>query len=166
MLVVETGEGVEGANSLVSLDFLDAYHYTHGNTRWAENPDLQVGAAVSASSYFIRRYGPRLKGRPSANSGRMLWPRDYVPTPFGDYYPATEIPEPVREAVAEIALGMLETRLSGPATPPEKSVSIGPIRIDYADTAAPAASYNMRRVEDILGILVWGTGNQIRMRRV
>lgn len=101
-LVVEDGSGIAGANSYVSLEYLNEYHSARGNAKWDDLLDEEKEAAALRSMAYVETFryrGRRLEVRQSCN-----FPRSGVIVRDGLEWPFDEVPEQVRMAQAEGAL--------------------------------------------------------------
>jgi len=115
-LVVETGAGVQGANTFADVAYADAYFAASGEATWAGENAAKEAVLVRAGRYLngLRWIGDKVDRVRQA----MCWPRYDVPLP-GDsganylrsYYvncwPSNEIPEAVKQAQCEAALRYL-----------------------------------------------------------
>lgn len=105
-LTVEDGSGKADADALASLDFVDTYHASRGNTKWTV-------VAVDTKEQCIRRASDFVDKRPKSRGRRYLgfrqtksqnfeWPR--VDAVDDDGYTLTDVPPQVQKATAEYAL--------------------------------------------------------------
>lgn len=101
-LVVENGSGVSGANSYVSLEYLNDYHTTRGNTKWDDFLDDEKEAAALRALTYIETFVYR--GKKVDVLQACMFPRTGVIMRDGQEWPSTEVPEAVRQAQAEGAL--------------------------------------------------------------
>lgn len=133
-LTVETGSGVSGADSYVTLAALQAY--------WTNNPQRsesatflaadeanQEGAAREASAFLDAIYGPHYKGWRKGYVQGLLWPRSGALDEEG--YPLPDLPQEITKAVFELAGRAVSGSLS-PDAPQggrltELSVKVGPV---------------------------------------
>jgi hypothetical protein len=71
-ITVETGAGVIGANSFISLADFKTYHAARGNSLTAYTDEQQKAAMVKAGDYLN---GLSWRGRKTAQANPMCWPR-------------------------------------------------------------------------------------------
>lgn len=92
----ETGEGVEGANAAIPVEYADEYHATRNNVAWERlTVAAKQGAIVNATDYIFRNY--KFIGIPfSTEQG--------LPLPVFDADGTTALyPDKFKNAVAELA---------------------------------------------------------------
>lgn len=106
-LVIETGDGIEGANSYVGVEYLNAYHAARGNLQWlAASVTEQEAAALRAMAYIETL---KYRGQKATVSQSCVFPRVGVVTRDRHEWPSDEVPEQVRMAQAEGAIRELIT---------------------------------------------------------
>lgn len=120
-LIVETGAGVTGAQTLVDVTTADAYFSARGITTWTGTNTVKEVALVRAMQYL---FGLHWLGAPVKYNQPLCWPRVGVPINQGctrsyftdgfimgqtytGYWPSTEIPEAIKYAQCEAALRYL-----------------------------------------------------------
>lgn len=115
-LIVETGQGVAGANTFADVAYADAYFAASGETGWTGENAAKEAALVRAGRYLngLRWIGDKVDRVHQA----MCWPRYIVPLPgssggiylgyaYANCWPSNEIPEAVKQAQCEAALRYL-----------------------------------------------------------
>lgn len=102
-LIVETGSGVTGANSYITLEEAETYNETILGSIWEDNCSLHVMALVNASRYIDQKYGKQFAGKPLTDTQGLLFPRSGLCDDEG-----TGIPTALKNAVAHAALQFLE----------------------------------------------------------
>lgn len=128
---LEDGTGVEGANALVSIDFVDAYFADRGgNALWDDltPEDLKEEAIVRATDYVEKVNEGRWKGtKNTSTQGLNSSPR------YGIYIeqfllPSDEVPLGLKQAIAEYA-----ARTTGVSIPllSDPDVPVGSVRRTY-----------------------------------
>jgi hypothetical protein len=144
-VIVETGVGVEGANSYASVSDADAYFLTRPRSdTWTPLTDDQKGALLI--------HGTRLL------DAAILWDGERVSTgqalafprlfPDADYE-VPVLPPSIKVALYELAITLNARDLTAdPSLAGITSLEVGPIKI-AADTVKPAAAIP-RFVRDIL----------------
>lgn len=144
---VEDGTGLAAANALATVAAVDAYHALRCNTDWNGSDTAKQAAIVKATDYIERRWGPRLRGRPSSSTQALAFPRAGLHDERG--IAITGVPGEVVQAVAEYAVrALVGTELdpdrtrssSGKATKRDK-VKVGPIELDVELGAEVSQSY-------------------------
>ncbi|WP_051548102.1 DnaT-like ssDNA-binding protein [Sneathiella glossodoripedis] len=134
-LIVETGEGIEGANSYLSLSQADAHFAALGNEEWAAASDgLREQALIRASQQadFYDYPGTVLK----IVQG-LKWPRSGAVDDEGRQLRG--LPFALKAAVLELAPGFLQIpapTTDGPQIVREK---VGMLELVYSDRKATPA---------------------------
>lgn len=120
-LVVETGAGVTGAQTLADTAYADAYFTLRAISGWTGEDAAKESALVRAMGYL---WGLSWLGAPVKYNQPLCWPRVGVPINQGctrSYYqdgfimgqtytgcwPSNEIPDPILHAQCEAALRYL-----------------------------------------------------------
>lgn len=158
-LTVEDGTGLSGADALVSLADVDAYHTKFGNSTWTGDDADKETAIRRASSYLTNSFrwqGWKINQRAQA----MAWPRSGVID--ADGYPVANdaVPSEIANACSELALRELVT--PGTLTPdvtPGDAVTrekIGELEVEYASpkTNPGQARPIVSIVQDMVGPLL------------
>lgn len=101
-LVVEDGTGVAGADSYVSLEYLNQYHAARGNVKWDDYLDDEKEAAARRAMLYVETF--RYKGKRLVVSQACNFPRSGVVTRDGLEWPSDLIPAALMVAQAEGAL--------------------------------------------------------------
>ena len=102
---VEDGTGLTGANSYASVAYADDYHDGRGNTSWTDDSVVdsdKQDALVRATDYVEKRFGSKFRGWRGSSTQSLQWPRIDAEDDAG--YLLSEIPDKLRQAVAEYAL--------------------------------------------------------------
>lgn len=158
-LVLETGAGVAGANSYVSLTDALSYHADHGNATWAASSDpLRTAALIRGASAIDGMYGGRWPGFRASISQGLDWPRSGAWDRDG--YPLLSVPADIVRAACEAALVELDTpgALSQKATAGLKSQTVGPItQVWTGSSGAGGTAYPT--VRQALSRIIKGGGN-------
>lgn len=100
-LIVETGAGVENANTYVSIDTCNDYHANLGNTAWAGADEEKKQAILRTMAWMETLAWDGVK---LAFENALEWPRKGIVTPNGYNFPEDAVPWQVRDAVCEGAL--------------------------------------------------------------
>lgn len=133
-LIVETGEGVPGAESYASVATISAYWAKRGHTAFATtwaaaNVTAQEGAAREAADYLDAHWGPFYRGFRKGYVQGRLFPRIMAKDETGYYLPS--LPPELVQANCELAARALVERLSEDAdqtgSMESLSVKVGPI---------------------------------------
>jgi hypothetical protein len=122
-LIVEDGTGVPGANTYISLAYADAYHdaalyateWTNATADQKPRALIEAARMIDASMKFNGFKAkdanalewPRIYAQNTEGSGTAYW-IGYGTAARGNYYSATEIPERLRKAQAELAGELLK----------------------------------------------------------
>lgn len=126
MFIVEDGAGVENANSLVSLEFADAFHAARLNTSWANlDENTRKANLIKGSDYFMSTYCRRLPGCRKTADQTFHFPASGAY--YTDGFPIADdtVPKEVQRAVAE--LGLLSSQNDLLANP-VADASLNPVR--------------------------------------
>ena len=157
-LIVETGAGVPGAESYLSLADADSWHSKRNNTAWSSAVDTQREAALRlATDYIDGHYRHRWHGwRVQPVNQSLEWPRYGVPVPgsrlrsgsaFYDgfigsiYLPSNQIPQRLKDAVCEAALRSLAGPLLADVDQTVSREKVGPLETWYASGVDVATTY-------------------------
>ena len=101
---VETGEGVAGANSYLTIAEFETHHLDRqqitSGTEF-DDPDTQAGL-ILATDYIDKRFGRRFRGYRRTQAQSLEWPR--VDAYDNDDFAFDRIPELLKKATAEYAL--------------------------------------------------------------
>jgi len=95
----------------------------------------QETALIRGASEMERRWASRWDGERAVRGQRLSWPRRWTTDLDGYDIPTMVVPDPVKQANAELALVALRYDLSAPITPDtsativSSSVSVGPISV-------------------------------------
>jgi hypothetical protein len=161
--IVEDGTGMDDAVSYVSTAAADQYHGRRGNTTWTALTCGQKKAAlVKATAYMRQLYRMRWKGSLINSTQALDWPRqwvliqDYEPASIngavvlgGDYYyPSNAVPQEVKDAACEAALGSVSGDLLAEQGQAVTSEQVGPLKVEYA-----AGSLQRRKFPAVDGLL-------------
>lgn len=163
-LIVETGAGIEGAESYASIAQIDAYWAarTHqaASTSWAAaTTGLKEGAAREATAFLDATYGPYYRGTRTGYLQGLLWPRSG--TEDVDGYALPDLPTQLVSATAELAVRALVGALMPDATIDGTiksfSETIGPLSETtvYQDGASAAPRYGF--LQGLMAALCDGT---------
>lgn len=150
-LVVETGDGVTGADSYGTLAQLAAHHVKFGNTAWAALSayDQEV-AARKAASYITQNYSSSWKGVRMLTTQGLDWPRANVyaepalseSLPAYPYLVADDIvPNEVFVAFADLALRAATSDLNPDLGKDVISQTVGPITTVYNASSPQSPRY-------------------------
>jgi hypothetical protein len=139
MLIIETGSGLQNAESYASVAVADAYHAGRLNTAWAALDTVtKEGALRRATEYLVGKYRDRWKGMRNTMTQALDWPRYNVQLAdvgFGSiaaYVPANTVPVEVQNACCVLALIAATTDLAPPLERTVQEKTIGPIKTVFA----------------------------------
>ncbi len=103
--IVETGEGIPGANSYNSIDEITAYHASIGNSGWdGLTVEQQEAAAIRAAMYLDGTYGTKATGKKKHANQGLVFPRINAIYMNGDPIDPDSVPGAYKSAHAELAL--------------------------------------------------------------
>lgn len=164
-LTIEDGTNVSGADSYLSVVDADTYHADRGNSTWT-GTDTAKEVALRRATVVLDSYnwmGLRTNGR----SQPLQWPRVSVWDKEGLAILSNEIPQEIKDAVAEVALRELVT--PGTMTPDVviadkvKSERIGDISVEYANvkTGVDASIPVLTLVQELIGDFLSQTSSSV-----
>lgn len=132
--VVETGAGIAGANSYLSVADADQYHENVGTAAasWSSKTTAEKQQALrDATEYLDAAYNSRWKGIRTTRTNPLDWPRSGVVDTDGYTVDSDDIPVQLEEATAEGALRSLTEELLPDVTSPGRietiAEKVGPI---------------------------------------
>lgn len=132
MFIVEDGTIVTDANSLVSVEFADAYHAERQNNSWAtHSPERKEALLIRATDYLTGVYANALIGVPMSSAQLLPFPR-YI------NYTNVGVPTTIKATVAELALIAGSQSLVPTISRGKKRVKVGPLEVEY-DGNSPSA---------------------------
>lgn len=151
-LVVETGEGVSGAESYASVAYITAYwaaraHMALAATWNAATTANKEGAAREASAFCDATWGRYYRGRRAGTVQGLQFPRSGAKDDAG--YPLPGLPTELQMAVAELAARALSNPLAEDVDRGGEikrlREKVGPLETEteYFDSATVEKSYGM-----------------------
>lgn len=147
-LIIETGTGVQGAESYVTTAFIDAYwgNRTQNalSATWsAATTAIKEGAAREASAFINATWGNFYRGKRAGYVQGLMWPRTDALDEEG--YPLPGVPPELQTAVAELAARAVSDALAKDYDRGDMVASkqVGPIRIQYEPGAPAQKTYGM-----------------------
>lgn len=141
-LTVETGAGVQGAESYAAIAFIDAYwaarpHRTESTAWAAASTPNKEGAAREATAFIDGNWGAQYRGVRRGYVQGLLFPRSEAKDDAG--YPLSDLPAELPRAVAELSAKALTATL----TPDIKAgggvlkrVKAGSVEVEYDNNGA------------------------------
>ncbi|QAY02068.1 virion structural protein [Vibrio phage vB_VpS_BA3] len=157
-ITVETGSGVAGADSYVSVVEADSYFARFGNTVWSGKSTEQKETALKvASSYADSRWAARISAAPLKSDQGLSLPANGLYSPHGAA--VSGIPVKWKQAVMEYALQSFSGDLWKTATQADVSgkvkserVTVGPIttKTEFAATTGAAVLFKRYPKADAL----------------
>lgn len=165
MIELITTPGAENANSYATLE--EAVDYAANTTgpaatSWLDlSPDVQVQSLISAARRLDQEeYAGTKRSRVQA----LKWPRSGAKDEDGWLYPSDEVPNAVKAAQVEVAMGYGDGDPYGGGDLDEyRSVKVGPITVDLRDGAKPGAMPD--QVLRLLRHVLRTGGNTVRVVR-
>lgn len=174
-IVVETGAGLEEANSFASVAFADSYHSARGKDSWAAATQTKKEAAlVVASDYVDAKYRSRWIGTKTKDSQSLTWPRYGAVTAEGGVISSTYIPVDIKRAVVELAGYVIDGVVLNPVSDAAKDKGpvtmekVGDIEVQYAAPSNSGASKLpvFHQVEEFLSNYFRVAGGTVKLVRV
>jgi hypothetical protein len=180
-LIVEDGSVVAGAESYVTVEDADLYHYNRGMTAWTGLDVASKEQALRrATDFMLGRYRGRWKGAKTRYQQALDWPRvgvtpDDAQNPFstqigygyGYKYviPYTVVPNEVKNACCELALRAASGPLLADLEPRILTETVGPITVKYDPSSPQYIRY--AQVDAILSPLLanGGVGATVKLTR-
>jgi hypothetical protein len=160
---VETGSGVAGANSYLSVADADSYwtdragDYAGLATAWAAAATAAKQASLIRASQYLDGHYTWGTGEKNTSTQGLGWPRSDAYDREGWTILSTVVPQPVKDACAELAARDLAATLGGGDQRRERSSEqVEGIAVSYV-RGSPAKSYPV--VDDLLRGLVTGRGS-------
>lgn len=134
-LVVETGAGLAGAESYISVADADARHTALGNSAWTGDDSVKEAALRKATEYMEQAFRSRWSGVRRTGTQALSWPRAYV---LVDGYGVESdvVPSIVANACADLALKALSEDLNADLERAVVRKKVGPLETEY-DRASP-----------------------------
>ncbi len=107
-LVVEDGSGKSDAETYVSLADVDIWHTNRNDTGWAGTDAVKEAAIRKAMDYLESRF-TWATGTKGDEDQALAWPRDGAYDRHGNSIDSNEILQVLKDAVAYLALYVVET---------------------------------------------------------
>lgn len=165
-LTVETGTGLEDADSFITLAFFQEYAGKQGWSLTGQDDTAQEQAIRRGTRHISSAF--TFKGYRRFRVQSLAWPRSWVTDDDGYAVDADIVPMQVREATAEAAWRELQApnSLAPDVTMTDriKSERVGPLFTTYADTAmtAGASRPDIKIFRDLMrGLLAGGGGTTL-----
>ncbi|RLE28258.1 MAG: hypothetical protein DRJ65_00075 [Acidobacteria bacterium] len=157
---VETGAGVAGANSYLSVADADTYHTDRANSGWTGADAVKQAALIEATDYLEAHYQWSTGYKTSDDQG-LSWPRSGAIDRHGWAIDSDEVPQEVKGATAYLALQGLSAALGGPLGREQKKVKVASVEVEYTDTAAATTTYPY--VDGLLTGLVTNSSSSVEV---
>lgn len=179
-LILEDGTGLETANSYASVAECDAYHDARlYSTAWTgASSNDKIRALIMATRALDAAY--EWAGFRQTAEQALGWPRLYVPYRdlygnaslgrVGNYWPESELPQPLKDATCEMARALLSSDLTADDQATGiKKIGLGQGAIDIEFDAATAKKTSV--TDEIIRLLAplgmpLGSRNNVRTVRV
>lgn len=154
-LLVEDGTGVVGAESYQTVAAADTYHSNLGNSAWAAlSTPVKEQSLRKATNYMTQEFQSRWKGYRIDADQALDFPRSSVIV-FDSFIASNIVPEPVKNACAELALKANSGALNPDSTQNVKAKTIGPIKIEYDQYSSQNKRYDS--IEQMLAPYLTGS---------
>lgn len=110
-LVVEDGSGLPNADSYITIEEADAYLAKYGfddDSNWSSATDAEKEDAIrrATQEYLEGIYYNCWRGSVRTYSQKLSWPRVGAHDDAGRVIGGTEVPDPIKEACAMVALNI------------------------------------------------------------
>lgn len=160
--VAEDGTGLTTATSLLSVADADAYFEDRFITTWVGNAIQKQAALVKATDYVEATY--TFRGQPVRSDQALSWPRTDAWDKNGLLLRADTVPQPVKAAVAELALLALSAPLVTNVKGDDRvsKVKAGSVEVEY-EAGAKDAGTRYTFVDRLLSDLTSGGTGMVRM---
>ncbi len=137
-----------GTDSFLSVGDADSYMAARlYSTTWSGATTADKEKALKMATAFLNR--ERWQGTITSTSQLLAWPRQGAVDAEGRAIASTIIPQPVRDATAELALNLLtEDRTADDGNRGVRAVTAGSVKVEYAG-AAP-----VRRLPDLVQAII------------
>lgn len=153
-ILVETGTGIVGANSYVTLDEADDYLSLKPTYSLWENLEEPENYLMWATRLLDQR--AMFRGSKAVPESGLRWPRKGVCDRDGLSVPYDSVPFPIKAAVIEIAFNLVSQSVD-PSTPSAaaggqiKRIKADVLEIEYVEgTATSTSNYFPIGINDIL----------------
>jgi len=162
-LIVEDGSVVTGAESYVSVDDADTYHYVRLNTSWTALSTVQKEAHLrNATDYMTGQYESKWSGERVSNSQELDWPRALVYTRDA-YIESTIVPKEIKNACALLALKSSEAELLPDETQVVIKEKVDVIETTFSEFSTQTKQY--KEIDSMLSRYLSRTGGNLQMIR-
>jgi hypothetical protein len=156
-LTVETGAGVAGADSYISLAYADAYHAALGHTDWAAATESAKEIACRLATIYMDSVY-LWRGTKSVQSNNREWPRYGAEDCDGYEIGWDAMPAKLKDACAELSLraliiGALISDVT-PTTTGVKREKVDVLEVEYFQGRSTQAVYTA--VDLMLACLITG----------
>ena len=141
---VEDGTGLSNANSYLAVADADSYFADRGNEDWAAQDTTAKEQALVRATFAINAWlRGKWRGAKFTATQSLAWPRSGVVDEDGYELATDAVPQPVKDATAEVALIELTERFLQTSVDRSNMVasqSVGPISVTYRGDA-PSIKY-------------------------
>lgn len=105
MIVVETGQGLENAETYCDTAFVDQYAASSNNTTWTSLAvEVKESALREAALVIDGKFGGRFLGCRKCHDQALEWPRYEARDENGFYVDSDTVPIQVKKACADLAI--------------------------------------------------------------
>lgn len=139
-LTVETGAGLAGAESYISVADADTRHSNLGNTDWTGTDAEKEAALRKATEYLEQAYRQRWRGTKLFRAQALSWPR-YGATVDGYDLDSDEVPADIANACADLALRALTDTLAPDLTRAVIREKVGPLETEYSEASPQSTRF-------------------------
>jgi len=111
-LIIEDGTNVTDANTYVDIAFVDTVAELHDEQNWLDCPTEDKNKFIVKSTNLVESlYGHRYRGDILTDSQSLLYPRGSFMDGHGRLINSETIPQPLKQAVAQGAIGFANDNL-------------------------------------------------------
>lgn len=168
-LIVETGEGVENANSYASIAEADVYFTARNNETWLDLSDQEKELAlISGTDYIHRHYVNNWVGTVLTSHQRLFWPRSDA---YGkDRRLRSGVPNEIKEATYEASIrtltdDLMPDRPANFGTLDSRSRKAGPVEVSESFKIS-SSQPTYYEIDGIVAVLMLGGRGTMKARRV
>lgn len=169
-LIVEDGSGKTDANSYADLTELSAYLTARGMASFTglASDSAREAATLRAMRWLENHYRQRWQGRRSNQRQALAWPRYNVQDQDGFVIESDEIPQVLKDALAEAAereaqsAGSLAPDLARGGAVQQEVKKVGPIETSTTYFAHASSTKKFPIIDEMLGTLLCNSSKVYR----
>ena len=157
-----------GVDTYTTIAEADTYWGHRNNSTWANATDANKKKALREATQYLDGHYTFI-GCVSSYEQALAFPRTDLEILYGNrrgvVYNSTDIPQPIKDATAQLAINALSGELRPPLARGGqiKREKVDVLEVEYADYASPNTSYEF--VTMLLSGLIIGRGHEIKLVR-